>query len=200
MRHYEATKPRKWKLIEASRNLISYIFGNFPVTYYYTMSFLQYCCRTGPLFLIRGSLKSMRDKKFVHSSHKVLYQGFQFIKERAYDAEFGFNLLEYPEAAIATIEQIIATAKPMKENSRLYHSSPLGVQVCKKLQKLFLRWNISGMWRILIHLSCCGQKEQKLCWKNVSGLCLKMAASRIGANQILYWMANRNSLKPPIRN
>jgi L-gulono-1,4-lactone dehydrogenase len=128
-RHYEATKPQKWKLIEASRNLISYIFGNFPVTYFYTMFIFNTLPHRAP-FLIRGSLKSLRDKKFVHRSHKVLFQGFQFIKQRAYDAEFAFNLYDTPKA-IATIDEIIATAKTMKDDSRLYHSSPLGVRFVK---------------------------------------------------------------------
>jgi FAD/FMN-containing dehydrogenase len=129
MRHYEATKPIKWKLIEATRNLISYIFGNFPITYYYTMFIFNTLPHRAP-FLIRGSLKSLRDKKFVHRSHKVLYQGFQFIKQRAYDAEFAFNLYDTPKA-IATIDEIITTAKTMKDEYRLYHSSPLGVRFVK---------------------------------------------------------------------
>ncbi len=135
MRHYKATRPRKWKLIEASRNLISYIFGNFPVTYYYTILLFNLLPHRAPK-LIRGSLKSLRDKKFVHKSHKVLFQGFQFVKERAYDAEFGFNLGNTP-AAIAAIDQVMLLAKQMKENARLYHSSPLGVRFVKR-SKAFL--------------------------------------------------------------
>jgi FAD/FMN-containing dehydrogenase len=135
MRHYKTVKPRKWILIEASRNLISYIFGNFPVTYYYTILLFNLLPHRAPK-LIRGSLKSLRDKKFVHKSHKVLFQGFQFVKERAYDAEFGFNL-DHTPAAIATIEKLMASAKEMKENARLYHSSPLGVRFVKR-SKAFL--------------------------------------------------------------
>jgi len=130
MRHYDAEKPRKWILIEASRNLISYVFGNFPVTYLYTIFIFNLLPFRAP-FLIRSSLKSMRDKKFVHRSHKVLYQGFQFIKQRAYDAEFGFTLSNTP-AAIDTIEKIMARAKEMKANASLYHSSPLGVRFVKR--------------------------------------------------------------------
>ncbi len=129
MRHYEAKRPRKWMLIEGTRNLVSYILGNFPVTYLYTVMVFNLMPKRAP-FLIRGSLKSMRDKKFVHRSHKVLYQGFQFIKERAYDAEFGFPL-DNTTAAIDTIDKIIQSAAKMKENSRLYHSSPLGVRFVK---------------------------------------------------------------------
>lgn len=135
MRHYPAARPRKWKLIEASRNLISYIFGNFPVIYYYTILLFNLLPHRAPK-LIRGSLKSLRDKKFVHKSHKVLFQGFQFVKERAYDAEFGFNLGNTP-AVIAALEQVMLQATRMKENARLYHSSPLGVRFVKR-SKAFL--------------------------------------------------------------
>jgi hypothetical protein len=129
MRNYEAKKPIKWMLIEASRNLFSFVFGNFPITYYYTVSVFNLMPKRAP-FLIRSSLKTMRDKKFVHRSHKVLYQGFQFIKQRAYDAEFGFNLYDTAKA-IDTIDKIIASAAKMREDSDLYHSSPLGVRFVK---------------------------------------------------------------------
>ncbi len=129
-RHYKASKPRKWFLIEETRNLISYIFGNFPVTYYYTILVFNLLPRRAP-YLIRGSLKSLRDKKFVHKSYKVLFQAFQFIKERAYDAEFAFDLSHTP-SLITAIENIITNAKEMKENARLYHSSPLGARFVKR--------------------------------------------------------------------
>jgi L-gulono-1,4-lactone dehydrogenase len=130
MRHYKTVKPQKWILLEASRNLIMYIFGNFPVTYYFSILLFNLLPHRAPK-LIRGSMKSLRDKKFVHKSRKVLFQGLQFIKERAYDAEFGFNMNNTP-AAIAAIEKLIASAKEMKENARLYHSSPLGVRFVKR--------------------------------------------------------------------
>lgn len=130
MRHYATEKARKWILIEASRNLISYVFGNFPITYLYTIFIFNLFPKRAP-FLIRSSLKSMRDKKFVHRSHKILFQGFQFIKQRAYDAEFGFPL-DNTTAAINTIEKIMERADTMKDNSRLYHSSPLGVRFVKR--------------------------------------------------------------------
>jgi hypothetical protein len=77
----------------------------------------------------------MKDKKFVHKSRKVLYQGFQFIKQRAYDAEFGFDMKK-TAVAVAAVEQLMANAKNIKENFRLYHSSPMGVRFVKASKAL----------------------------------------------------------------
>ena len=129
MRHYKTVKPTKYILIEATRNLISYVFGNFPITYYYTI-FMFNVLPHRAAYLIRSSLKTLRDKKFVHRSHKVLFQGLLFIKQRAYDAEFAFNLYDTPKA-VSTIDALIAMAKDRKDNFRLYHSSPLGVRFVK---------------------------------------------------------------------
>ncbi len=129
MRHYNAEKPTKYVLIEASRNLISYLFGNFPITYYYTI-FMFNVLPHRAAYLIRSALKTLRDKKYVHRSHKILFQGLLFVKQRAYDAEFAFNLHDTAKA-IRTIDALIAMAKDRKDNYRLYHSSPLGVRFVK---------------------------------------------------------------------
>lgn len=135
MRNYYTGKPKKWKLFEGTRNLVTYIFGNFPVTYYYSLFVFNYFPHRAPK-LIRSSINGSKDKKFVHKSYKVLFQGFQFVKERAYSSEFAFNL-HNKDAAINAIEKIMDLAKKMQENARLYHSSPITVRFVKR-SKAFL--------------------------------------------------------------
>jgi hypothetical protein len=129
MRNYYTSKPIKWKLFEGTRNLVTYIFGNFPVTYYYSLLSFNYFPHRAPK-LIRSSINGSKDKKFVHKSYKVLFQGFQFVKERAYSSEFAFDL-KNKDAAINAIEKIMDLAKKMQENARLYHSSPITVRFVK---------------------------------------------------------------------
>lgn len=135
MRNYYSSKPTKWILLEATRNLVTYIFGNFPVTYWYSLFAFNYLPHRAPK-LIRSTINGSKDKKFVHKSYKVLFQGFQFVKERAYSSEFAFDLHD-KDLAITAIEKIMGLAKKMQEDARLYHSSPVTVRFVKR-SKAFL--------------------------------------------------------------
>lgn len=135
MRNYYAKKPIKWILKEATRNLVTYIFGNFPVTYWYSLFVYNYLPHRAPL-LIRTTINGQNDKKFVHKSYKVLFQGFQFVKERAYSSEFAFDIHD-KDLAIDAIEKIMEFAKKMQEDAKLYHSSPITVRFVKR-SKAFL--------------------------------------------------------------
>jgi len=195
MRHYKADKPGKWKLIEASRNLISYIFGNFPDTYYYTILLFNLLPHRA-LKLIRGSLKSLRDKKFVHKSHKVLFQGFQFVKERAYDAEFAFNLND-TQKAIDTLDEIIARARLMKDDSRLYHSSPVGVRFVKK-SEAFLAVEYHRDVAYIDTPFLLRTKGTETMLEKCQQIMFEKGGIPIGENPIPYWMESPDSWKPLI--
>ncbi len=130
MRHYGTEKPRKWKLIEGTRNIISYILGNLPSFFFYTLWLFRALPHRSPK-LIRGSLKGMRDKKFVHRAHKVMYQGFEFVKERAYDAEFAFDLANMPNI-VKTLEDLMQKAHEIKDMHKVYQSSPIAVRFVKR--------------------------------------------------------------------
>ena len=126
MRHFNTIRPRKWKFIEGTRNVISYILGNIPSFFFYTLWLFRMFPHRSPK-LIRASLKGMRDKKFVHRAHKVMYQGFEFVKERAYDAEFAFNLNDMPRI-VSTLEDLMKKAHEIKDNHKVYQSSPIAVR------------------------------------------------------------------------
>ena len=130
MRHYYTTKPIKWVLIEATRNIISGILGNMPRVFFLTYLFFTWLPKRSP-YLIRRSLRAMIDKKFVHRSHKVLFQGFEFVKERAYDAEFAFDLNNV-QNIVNTIDKLIEKAQEFKNSRNIYQSSPLGVRFVQR--------------------------------------------------------------------
>lgn len=130
MRHFDTVRPRKWKLIEGTRNIISYILGNIPSFFFYSLWLFRVFPHRSPK-LIRGSLKGMRDKKFVHRAHKVMYQGFEFVKERAYDAEFAFDLSNMPNI-VKTLDELMQKAMEIKANHKVYQSSPIAVRFVKR--------------------------------------------------------------------
>lgn len=76
---------------------------------------------------IETSMKHLKDKKYINKSYKVLYQGFEYIKELAYDCEFAFNL-KYKIECVQAIDDIMKIAKEFKDNKNLYQTSPLGVR------------------------------------------------------------------------
>ncbi len=135
LRHFDTIRPRKWKFIEGTRNIISYILGNIPSFFFYTLWLFRALPHRSPK-LIRGSLKGMRDKKFVHRAHKVMYQGFEFVKERAYDAEFAFDLANM-ENIVTTLEELMEKAHAIKDNHKVYQSSPIAVRFVQR-SKAFL--------------------------------------------------------------
>lgn len=135
MRNYLAKKPKKKKFLTATRNLVSYIFGNFPVMYWYTLIAFNLFPRRAPK-LLRSSINGSRDKRFINKSYKVLFQGFQFLKERAYSAEFAFDM-QNKDAAINAIDKLMENAKNLLNNKKLCHSSPITVRFVKR-SKAFL--------------------------------------------------------------
>ncbi len=134
MRHFKADKPQKWLLIESTRNIISAILGNIPTFFYYTFWLFRTMPWRSPR-LIRSSLKGMRDKKFVHRAHKVMYQGFEFVKERAYDAEFAFDL-ENMENIVTTVDELMELADHIRTHHRIYQSAPIAVRFVKRSKAL----------------------------------------------------------------
>jgi L-gulono-1,4-lactone dehydrogenase len=135
MRNYITTKPPKKNLFRSTRNLLSYIFGNFPFIYYYTLFTFNKIPHQAPK-LLRSSINGSRDKEFTNKSFKVLFQGFQFLKERAYSSELAFDM-KNPDTAINAIEKLMDNARRIQEDGRLYHSSPITVRFVKR-SKAFL--------------------------------------------------------------
>lgn len=126
MRHYYAEKPVKWILVEATRNIVSGILGNIPNVFHLTHMLFKIFPKKSP-GLIRSSLKGMKDDKFVHRSHKVLYQGFEYVKERAYDAEFAFDLKDV-QNVITTVDRLIEKADEFGSSKKIFQSSPIGIR------------------------------------------------------------------------
>src|SRR4029077_17683030 len=80
---------------------------------------------------LEAALHGVRDKRYVNKSFKVLYQGFVYLKERAYDCEFAFDLNDGKFSYIRAIDDVMAAVKTFATNN-YYESSPLGMRFTKR--------------------------------------------------------------------
>lgn len=122
--YYQAEAPRR-SLGERMRNLLSSIGGEVPIAYKYTMWKVRKQPEKLPK-MIDASINTLKDKVYINTARKALYQGAEFVKLRAYDAEFAFDLDadRYVQATEACFEFAAFAAKHWK----LYQTSPMGMR------------------------------------------------------------------------
>ena len=118
-----AGKPKR-SLSDATRNWISSILSSIPISYWVIQFIIKRKAHKLP-GTIDSSLKSLRDKRYENKGYKVLYQGAEYIKLRAYDCEFAFDMTNNNHDFINAVEELF---KHAEENAKkgLYQSSPLG--------------------------------------------------------------------------
>jgi hypothetical protein len=74
---------------------------------------------------INSALKALKDASYKNKSYKVLYQGVEYIKERAYDSEFAFDVKE--NKYVDAIEQMFKAAEDMASLG-IYQTAPMGLR------------------------------------------------------------------------
>lgn len=120
-RTFEVDKPRRRKLRDRTRNLLSIILGSIPITYYLTLLIVNYLPRLIPASL-NQSIKLVRDQTYVDKSYKVLFQGLEFIASQGHGAEFAYDRHK-PEVYIQVMEAIFAKVKELVTYVGVYPSS-----------------------------------------------------------------------------
>lgn len=126
VRHrYLNTRPHR-SLGDATRNLISSILGNLPMSYWV----IRYVANKKPSKLpnmLDQSLSSLEDRRYENKGYKVLYQGVEFVKLRAYDSEFAFDLTDKNNDFVEALEDLFNKAEENRKHG-LYQSAPMGVR------------------------------------------------------------------------
>ena len=110
---------------QRTRALVSSVFGGLPITYLATIALLK----IRPAFavqLIESSLRSVQDREFTGRAHRVLYQGFEYVKQRAYSAEFAFDATN--GQYIAALEAMITYLEQAAQMGNHYQTSPFGLR------------------------------------------------------------------------
>jgi hypothetical protein len=82
---------------------------------------------------IDRSIKGLKDKRYVNKAPRVLYQGSEFIKERAFDSEFAFDITsDFTNVA----EDLFNAARHFAEQGKIYQTSPIGFRFVKESEAL----------------------------------------------------------------
>jgi hypothetical protein len=127
--HRQIDEPEKPLTVnESSRNWLGTL-GNNALVY----NFILWQMNRNPagnIGKIETSLRSLRDRIYVNKSHKVLYQGVEYIKERAYDSEFAFDLGQ--DKYLEALEELFECAEKTAHEKGIYESAPLGLRFVKK--------------------------------------------------------------------
>ena len=124
-------KPHR-TLGDRMRNIISSVAGSIPITYWFLQLMIRFFPKVIP-GLVSNSLKSLRDKSYENKGYKVLYQGVEYVKLRAYDGEYAFDMKNNNNNFLSALEDMFDKARELAEKDRLYQTSPMGLRFVQGL-------------------------------------------------------------------
>lgn len=125
----EDLKHKLWhRLDRAIRNPVS-LLGNFPPTYWIFVWLINKYPSKVPR-IINQAIKNQRDKTYVNKSYKVMYQGLDYLKERAYDSEFAIEIEN--DKYLETVEALIQLLQHLHETYSFQISSPMGIRFVRR--------------------------------------------------------------------
>lgn len=119
------TRPKR-SIGDATRNWISSVLGNMPLSYTVLKSIANKKPHKLP-GMIDSSLRSLRDKRYENKGYRVLYQGAEYIKIRAYDGEFAFDMMDGKNNYLEALEEMFDQAEVNRQNGR-YQTAPMGLR------------------------------------------------------------------------
>ncbi len=130
--HTEIDVPQKISLASRMRNLLGTFAANVPVirwiVYQVLLQRIKYNLIKIPKSL-ETSIKSQKDKSFINTARKVLYQGAEYVKERAYDCEVAFDLKD--NTYIEVVDKLIELINTEISEKGLVITSPIGLRFVK---------------------------------------------------------------------
>lgn len=111
----------------------SVIFGNFFLSYWITKAIVKLLPSRIP-GIVRNSIRLLWDSTYVNKGYKVLHQGAELIKNKAYDAEYAFKINPKGNEPHFTevVEALLAKARQLSEEYKLYQTTPIGIRFVKK--------------------------------------------------------------------
>ena len=130
------SKPLTRRINDKFRNLIGHLLGNikiFGLVGYSSIKKWSFKHPERMARIIETALVNQKDKGYLSTAYKVLYQGAEYIKERAYDCEvaFDFKKIDY----IEIVDALIENAEKLRQVG-LYHNSPIGVRYVRRSKAL----------------------------------------------------------------
>jgi len=121
-------KPKR-DLNDSKRNVWSSVGGSFPFGIF-AFWLVKKRARNNPekfVNILDSALKRLKDKRYENEGYKVLYQGVEYLKVRAYDSEFAFDLGNDSTAYIDALEEMFELAEKNQARN-WYQTSPMGIR------------------------------------------------------------------------
>ena len=129
-RSLENLKNKFWyRLKRSTRSLQFELASRIP----YIVWFVIWRINTFPGYVpkfLNSAIKSQKDEDFFNKGHKVMYQGLDYIKERAYDNEI---VLKMDDAGnyLDTLDELMEYLQFIRKEYKIHLTSPLGLRFIK---------------------------------------------------------------------
>lgn len=124
-----ASKPNR-SVGDAFGNCMSCVASYIPIYYLYLRWMSRKKAHKIPKML-EISLKSLLDRRYINKGYRVLYQGASYVKRRAYDSEFAFDLSNGKNNFIKALDAMFTKAAENKAKG-LYQTAPMGLRFVDK--------------------------------------------------------------------
>ncbi|MEL7123195.1 MAG: FAD-binding protein, partial [Bacteroidota bacterium] len=123
IRHRELDEKEKRSISASLPNLLGRIGGTLPIGYWIALQTLYDKPHKMPK-LIDSAMGSIKDKEYIHKSHKVLHQGAELIKNKALSSEFAIPIKD-PVRDFVTVTEALIKKSAALAREGMYISSPL---------------------------------------------------------------------------
>ncbi len=101
------------------------LVSRFPVIFW--ISVLGFNLRPDKIGkLLDTAIKSQQDEEYYNKGYEVMYQGLDYIKERAYDCEFAVPLKN--DLYLEILEDLMTYLRLVRERYNIYITSPIGLR------------------------------------------------------------------------
>jgi hypothetical protein len=108
-----------------SRSFLYRLVSRFP--FFFWISVLNFNKKPQNIAkLLDTAVKSQRDEEYLNKGYKVMYQGLDYIKERAYDCEFAVHL--HGNHYLEVLDELIEYLQHLHELYKVNITSPIGLR------------------------------------------------------------------------
>ncbi len=129
VRHYLLDKKPHRRINDRIRNPKTF-FGNVFLAHWFSVIRAFLSPHGTPKFL-NGVLKSLEDERYENKGYKVLYQGAEYVKIRAYDSEYAFDMSQNNPHWVQLVELLFEKAEQVRKINGVYQSGPTGIRFVK---------------------------------------------------------------------
>ena len=128
--YIENLKHRFWNRLKRSTRSLQFELASF---FPYILWFVVWRINTFPQYVpkfLNSAIKSQKDEEYFNKGYKVMYQGLDYIKERAFDCEIVLTI-DKAGKYLDTLEELMEHLQFLREEYQIHLTSPLGLRFVK---------------------------------------------------------------------